>query len=69
MMSVHSSKTQSKTVTKPYENLVVCQLDVVVHNFNPSTPEVVAERSQVGCQPGIHSEILSQAKTTNSDFK
>jgi hypothetical protein len=35
-------------------------MDVEVHTSNPSTQEVEAGRWQVGGQPGLHSETLSQ---------
>jgi hypothetical protein len=38
----------------------------VVHICNPSTWEAEAGGSQIGSQPGLHSEILYQKKKGNN---
>jgi hypothetical protein len=50
----HTEKNLFKySVSKP---------DVMAHSCNPSTQEAEARGSQVGDQPGLHSETLSQKK-------
>jgi hypothetical protein len=55
-VNIHSKKLENTTVRAKKK------LSVVVHICNPSTWEAEAGGSQIGSQPGLHSEILYQKK-------